>query len=465
MYCRTRAKINGTKEEKLEQLDKISYFSDIKEWRKSSSNWYAPFFPEAKGNYSKWPKITDLFPWQISGFQLKRIWPIAPHPKLLKKRWKTLLQRTSDKNDYFKPTRDRDIKKETTDIFYDKKLVPLEKLPPNASCPTIATIGYRSFDRQWVLLDNRLGDFFRKVLWHHHSEKQIYLTSRLTGPVGQGPAATISEEVPEMCYFRGSYGAKDVIPLWKDKDGSIPNITRGLLEYLSNIYGKTVKPEAFFSYCYAIMSCCNYTKEFFKELEIPPPRIPITADPELFFTTSYLGKELIWAHSFGKRFVPEGETEGNIPRGKAKVKCAIPLDPGNYPEDYHFNEGKETLYIGDGAIAPISSEVWDFQVSGLKPLAKWLDYRMKNPAGKKSSPLDKIFLKEWPHNFTEELLRLIWILEFTVEKQQELNLSLNEVLANDLLSAEVLPKPDGNEGKSPSYKLIPTSKKKALYDD
>jgi hypothetical protein len=39
---------------------------------------------------------------------------------------------------------------------------------------------------------------------------------------------------------------------------------------------------------------------------------------------------------------------------------------------------------------------------------------MKNPKGKKSSPLDEIGPETWSGDFTTELLELLWILEATI---------------------------------------------------
>jgi hypothetical protein len=39
------------------------------------------------------------------------------------------------------------------------------------------------------------------------------------------------------------------------------------------------------------------------------------------------------------------------------------------------DEIAQYLY-GTGCLAPVSPEVWEFEVSGTKPLQKWLGYRM-----------------------------------------------------------------------------------------
>jgi hypothetical protein len=58
--------------------------------------------------------------------------------------------------------------------------------------------------------------------------------------------------------------------------------------------------------------------------------------------------------------------------------------------------------------------VYNFEVSGLKVVQHWLDYRMREPKGKKSSPLDDIHPERWTRDFTDELLELLWILEATI---------------------------------------------------
>ncbi len=64
--------------------------------------------------------------------------------------------------------------------------------------------------------------------------------------------------------------------------------------------------------------------------------------------------------------------------------------------------------------APVAPEVYNFEVSGLKVVQHWLDYRMREPKGKKSSPLDDIHPEKWTRDFTDELLELLWILEATI---------------------------------------------------
>lgn len=118
---------------------------------------------------------------------------------------------------------------------------------------------------------------------------------------------------------------------------------------------------------------------------------------------------------------------GRIPKGKARCTKTVPGEPANYPEKFDYNEPTNTLHVGDGAFAPVEADVYDFEVSGLKVVQSWLGYRMKNPKGRKSSPLDEITPERWTGQFTTELLELLWILEATIETYPHQARLLNEV--------------------------------------
>ncbi len=48
--------------------------------------WQAPFLPAGQGDYFAWPLLADLFPWQHSGVQWKRTWPIGVTADVLRRR-------------------------------------------------------------------------------------------------------------------------------------------------------------------------------------------------------------------------------------------------------------------------------------------------------------------------------------------------------------------------------------------
>ena len=122
----------------------------------------------------------------------------------------------------------------------------------------------------------------RPELWRSHSQEQVYITSLLTAVLSSGPAAVGTAELPDLDYFRGSFGGKAVIPLWRDAEATKPNVTAGLLDRLCSTHGTDVSTQSLFAYAYGILAQPAYVERFWDELEMPPPRLPITKDTGLF---------------------------------------------------------------------------------------------------------------------------------------------------------------------------------------
>ncbi|CAN5843558.1 DNA methyltransferase [soil metagenome] len=408
------AKITGSRVEKLAALDDVTNFEDL-EWRDCFTGWQNPFLPEGDGDYFAWPPLTDVFPWQYSGVQLKRSWPIGVRREVLEERWRKFLE-ADDRAVAFRETSGRKItgSYETLEGYGDKA-EPLAELPIGSPLPNVVRYSFRSFDRQWVLGDTRFADRSRPPLWQAHGDRQVYMTSLLTKVLGIGPAVTLTSEVPDLDHFSGR-GGKDVIPLWRDAAATEPNVTGGLLDALSEKYGGPVPAEDLFAYAYAVLASPAYTESFSEELAIPGPRLPITKSAELFRRGAGLGRALIQLHTYGERFAPPGGKSG-VPQGRARYEKPIPETPEGYPEDFAYDEDTETLRVGAGEFRPVSQEVWEYQVSGLRVVRSWLGYRMKEPAGRSSSPLDEIRPGRWTGEMTMELLELLWVLEATVEKE------------------------------------------------
>ena len=85
-----KVRLIGTNKEKLSALTAIRSFASV-EWDDCSDNWEAPFFPSHNRVYADLPTLTDLFPWQHSGSQLKRTWPIGEQQEVLRHRWSDLI--------------------------------------------------------------------------------------------------------------------------------------------------------------------------------------------------------------------------------------------------------------------------------------------------------------------------------------------------------------------------------------
>lgn len=433
------ARIEGNRDQKLVTLDKIFAVSDVN-WQDCPNDWQAPFRPAGTGKYFDWPLLIDLMPWQHSGSQFKRTWPICPDSETLKKRWKALLK-SPDRRDAFRETRDRKINSVCPPLpGTDGSPKPIDQLPPSSATPRIERYAFRSFDRQWILADSRVGDFLRPDLWRAHGKSQVYLTSLLTTFLGSGPALTACAEIPDLHYFSGR-GQKDVIPLYRRSDASEANILPDLLELLSKEYQRQVSPDDFIAYVYCVLGHPSFTSRFSNELESRELRVPITKNGVVFEQARAIGANLLWLHTFGERFMPKGKASGFLPTGT--VKCINPIPNGkskdDYPDSFEYEPVTSTLRVGAGTFAPVPLDVYEFEVSGLKVVQSWLRYRMRDGAGRNTSSLNEIRPRYWPAQFTTELLQLLWVLEKTIQVYPEQEKLLEKIISGDLFNAQELP--------------------------
>ena len=446
-------RISGTREEKLEALGKIEDFGSV-DWRSCPSGWQDAFRPSGESTmnvaaragltgpetYFQWPRLTDLMPWQHSGTQAKRKWPIAPDTDTLERRWSALLH-ASDRGAAYREDPDRRIDREykvSLGERFDSK--PIGQLPPGALMPEARRYGYRSFDRQYLIFDGRLVSRMRPPLWHSQSASQIFLTGLLTRPFGPGPALTATALVPDLNHFSGR-GGKDAIPLYRTAETAEPNLGPGLLDLLRTRYGHEVDALAFAAYLYGILAHPAFAEQFSAHSDTRKIRVPITKDRALFERVRSCGAKLLWLHTYGERCVPDGEQECRVLPGSAR--CTEPIQDGRqaYPESFAYNAEAGSLRVGAGVIAPVPVTVWDFNVSGLSVVQSWLNYRMARGGGRKSSPLDQIRPQHWSVAFTKELLELIWILEATTEGYADQTQLFQSVVESECFTAEELPEP------------------------
>ena len=447
-----KTRLTGSEYGKLASLEKGEAFSAF-EWTECTEQWDEPFYPRGTGEYFDWPAITDVFPWQHSGVKAGRTWPISPDKKSLERRWQQLVSAEQQGRPALfvnRPTGRR-----TTDsppsLRPEAETPPsISQLPNTAETPPIKNYAYRSFDRHFVIADARLLDRPGPPIWMAHTEEQVYLTSLLSGVLGTGPAATATADIPDLHHFRGSFGGRDVIPLWRNAEATQPNIAGGFLEAIGAVHGTTMSAEQLFSYAYGVLAQPGYVERFWDQLELPPPRLPITKDGALFQRVAEHGARLIYLHTYGKRFAGPGD-DGSVPQGAARCTRAVPLDTGRYPRIFSYNRETRVLYIGDaltdGAFSPVEPEVWDYSVSGLQIVKSWLDRRKLNRSGRRSSPLDGIRPEGW--EFTEELLELLWVLEATIALQPKGEALLKEVCESDLFLSNELPSPTREESQPP----------------
>ena len=444
-------KLEGSRESKLEQLAQVRSF-DVLSWQDCFEHSTEPLLPTQAGDYFSWPAITDIWPWQHSGVELKRTWPIAETREVLEKRWRSLLALPKkQRGEAFRETPDRLVTAQYKALNGESKLVPIADLPADAPAPPVVRYGFRSLDRGWLLLDNRLASRPRPVLWEVQGEQQLFMSSMLTGVPGAGPIVTATAHVPDRHHFSGR-GGKDIIPLWRDAAGTLPNLPAPLLARVTGCLGITVTATDLFAYTYGLLSAPAYADTYSGELALPPPRLPITADASLFAKVLAAGSKLLWWHTYGERFVPAAQVKGRVPSGRARSLKGISTSAATESFEWVADPADAdagVLHVGDGRVGPVSRAVWEFSVSGYEVLKSWLAFRMSVRSGRKSSPLDEIRPEAWDATLSQELRELLWVLEETVNMQPVLNDLFKQVVAGRVLRADELPQPTHNERQAP----------------
>ena len=183
-----KSRISGSEYRKLASLDAGDSFSRYN-WTECTREWDEPFYHLGTGAYFDWVPLTDIFPWQHSGVQFKRTWPIGETKELLELRWRELLSQSPvGRAGYLRETRDRNVWSQPPRLLGNGKDQPLATLGSNEPVLEITAYTYRSFDRQFILRDARLGDRSRPVLHRAHGNKQVYLTSPAHQGVRQWPS-------------------------------------------------------------------------------------------------------------------------------------------------------------------------------------------------------------------------------------------------------------------------------------
>lgn len=441
--CEVRyLRIAGTRAEKLARLSQIG-IAELDE--PVPGKRLDRMTPRSESEYNDWPEITNLFPWIHSGCQLKRTWPICESRGLLERRWQKLLHEVPrHRGPLLRETGYRTTKSTPARLLSSGPSLPqLRGLDQGDEPEAFERYGYRSLDRQWIIADNRLADRPRPELWAARGARQVFLTTLTSMRLGQGPAVTATPYVPDLHHVRGSYGAKDVMPLYRNPSDEEPNVPNGLLAVLSEQMGGETSAEDLIAYVYALAGTAAFSDRFNNELAeaAGPIHIPMTADPDLFWRAVTLGRDLLWWHAWGERFAAEGQSR--LPEGQAKEVHSVE----GMPEGFDYDPDSQTLTVGTGAFAPVSQEAWEFEVSGLRVLRSWLGYRMKVRKGRKSSPLDDIRPTRWTQS--NELLLVISIIEHTIEITPEAADLLNQIVNGPLIPTTDLPTPTPANRKPP----------------
>ncbi|MFE0630834.1 type ISP restriction/modification enzyme [Streptomyces sp. NPDC058864] len=442
--------VHGRRHQKIERLTALSL--EDPEWRECAPGETDPFLPPGSDLWESSPRLEDLMPWSSRGVTPGRMWVYAPDEETLRERWRRFL--AAD------PERRRVMFGEARDRHLDSKVAPLPGIAGYDTTPLrtehssqakSVRIGYRAFDRQWVMPDHRLMVVARPDLWRVRGERQIYTVEQNSHPVVNGPALLFSALIPDMHYYNNRSGCTR--PLYRDAAGTLPNLTPGLLRLLNRRLGLSLTSEDALAYIAALTSHPGYTERFLDDLQVPGTRIPLTTDRHLWARAVALGGRILWLHTYGERYADPAagrpQRQPLLPANRPRCLQEIPDAPEDMPDRLAYDPVTQDLWVGTGRINPVPPEVRAYQVSGMNVLDKWFGYRRRNPAGKRRLELDHIVADRWSPEWTTELLELLNVLGLLVCEEPGQAELLNEICTEPLITvaelttAGILPVPSG----------------------
>jgi hypothetical protein len=439
------ASVPGTQAAKFEALRDLGASTGA--WSGCAEDWTAPLRPIKEDSWAQHPQVGDLFPAGSLGFTTNRAWVHSPSATVLRERWRRfVLASAQEKRKLLKETRDRTIDKLLPSHVSGKHRVSLRN--ERSHSPSLSAVGYRSFDRQHLITDQRVIDFPRPALWTSHSQKQVYLVTQVNDPITSGPAAVFSQHVPDVHFYKGRGGR--VHPLYCDATTTETNVAPRLTELLRDVLAIRVSGADVMAYAAAVIAHSGYVSRFRDLLQQGRPRVPMTSDPELWRQAVEIGREIIWLHTYFECFediVPSAVQDAHLAR-RPTVLTPIPGTVEKMPDAIEHPDGGEILEVGLGRIGPVSEAAWTYEVSGMRVIKHWFDYRKKSPAGRRGgSDLDSIVADRWTLAMTDELRSLVAVIEGCVALETRQADLLERIMAGslitttDLTAASVFPPP------------------------
>lgn len=448
--------LHGTFAEKMQALANLDL--DGTEFEPARSGWGDKFAPEAGGDWDSYPELPDFYASCFPGVKPNKTWVYAPSESVLQERWAELIEGNDleVRAERFKETRD-------TKITEGKKPLPgsdtfqgsLESLNDQIArelipdTPNIVPVGYRSFDRQYILADARLADMPRPKLWEHRVPGQIFIVEQHARHPQAGPGLYFDALIPDMNAFNNRGGrAHPALTI-----GGTPSLTEPAAQMLRERFGNNA-PDDLVYYLAALTGHPGYVRTFDEPLQQAGIRVPLTADPELWERAVQLGKQVVWLHTYGERGeplpgmkylhqIPEG-ADYVLPTPTVDMGKTMPEKKPSFSPDPVIGSLSEeanipvtgTVSFGQARCENVEKRVFDYTVGGNQVLGLWAKYRLKKPVVRRSSSLNDIVQREWPEAWSEEYERLLYTLTHLVHLEPAQEKLLDEVLAGEQIFRE-----------------------------
>lgn len=168
---------------------------------------------------------------------------------------------------------------------------------------------------------------------------------------------------------------------------------------LRDAHGEALSPEEIFYYIYAILHSTVYRGKYAEFLRREFPRVPFTADRELFIRLADLGARLTALHLLKSQELDEptcrfdGHGEMDVAKTKAK--------------GFRYEPDRQRIYINKTqSFGPIPPDVYEYRIGGYQVCDKWLKDRKER----------RLDLKD-----IQTYCRMVTAIGKTIEIQKELD--------------------------------------------
>lgn len=285
-------------------------------------------------------------------------------------------------------------------------------------CPEPVRILHGPFDEQWLIPDHRLIDAARPELWRVADGHQLFAVEHGYVPQDAGPALSVTALLPDGHSPAGRPGR--IRPLFRRPGGLEPNLAPGLLGLLRARHGDAVTAESVLAW---IVTAARHSPAGCV--------VPLPADTERWWAGVELGRELLRLQLRGAR----GGERPRLPGGRRPyVRAAVPAAPGTL----EYDSDDEALLLGTGRISPVPAAAWEFRVGGVRMLELWFERRASSDG---ADGLEAIRPRDWPQEWTSEMLELITVLALLTElrPRQQALADGPQLTTDDLRAAGVLP--------------------------
>ena len=227
---------------------------------------------------------------------------------------------------------------------------------------------YRPFDSRWCFHGSETMERSRlNVMQHMLAGENLGLVTVRQVAEKEFNHAVISDKIIDTRMTLSNKGTAYLFPLYRfdEEIGGVvrrENFDPKFRRWINNLYGEEHAPEKILGCIYAILHSPDYRRRYGEFLRMDFPRIPFPDSNTEFLRLANIGGELMSAHLLRDNCDGDIQLHG---KGASHQVDTVRHDKGG--ERLYFN--KEEYY------APISPEVFNFQIGGYRPLHKFLKLR------------------------------------------------------------------------------------------